>query len=493
MKIAPYASKHPQRGSTLPANPPPYDKTQFGTTSTTSDGSYNVLSHPAVNDRLSVVSQPYDILGQSGSKHNSVALHLSPRVSPHVSPSGSRKSSYSSLNTLGSVVDDEYLLPPDGEDYGKDYGKLDHTSRPPELSPKTNSSPEPSQYGKLDHSRNRSSILPPVVTTTEDNQYGKLNHSKQPKTVLESQGQYGKLNHSSRTPEIPQGTKVPTVQQENEYGKLNHASRMPELPQGAIVQQENEYGRLNHSNQHAVSPEPQSEYGKLVHGGRPPELPPKRRTSQETEYGKLDCSKQYTRSPEPHNRPNHTNTMPESAVQENMYGKLAHINHHEVVETPINMQQSNYGQLDHTGFASKGKAKQIQPNQQDSSVVQQHNYQNQDGNFSSEAQYDKVTHKPPIAHRKFQQPSNSGKVSNPPMSDVPAGYATFKREHRYSISSSVSSYSSDVEDQLVNNEEKRFVVPNDDTGYSQLDPITVNTLQSTYDVSVKPKPKPRNI
>ena len=398
------------------------------------------------------------MLDQSDSKHNSVALHLSPHVSPRTSPSGSRKSSYNSLNAFGSVIDNAYSLPPDQID-GGDYSKLDHHSRPPELPPKTDSSTEPSQYGKLDHSHNRSSILSPAVTTSQENQYGKLNHSKQPETILESQGQYGKLNNTSRTSELPQGA--------------------------IVVQQENEYGKLNHSDQHAASPEPQSEYGKLVHN-RPPELPPKRKTSQESEYGKLDHSKQFTRSPEPHDKPNYTNTTSESAVQEKTYG---HLNRHDVVETPVDMQQSNYGQLDHTGFTNKGKEKQIQQN---TPTIQQYNYQNQGSNFSPEAQYDKVPHKPPIARRKSKQPSNSGKVSNLQTSEVPAGYATFKREHGYSIGSSVSSYNSDVEDQLVDND----VTSNDDTGYSQLNPIILNntdTPPSTYDSPVKPKPKPRYI
>ena len=538
MKIAPYASKHQQKGSTLPAGGSHYNKTGFKANTTTKDESYDVLSHH--NDRekkLSVMSQPYDMLDHSDSNRNSVAsLHLSPRVSPRTSPSNSRKSSYSSLNAFGDIIIEDQ---PDD----REYGKLNHNNRPPGLPPKKissnrlsqgapfESSTEQSEYGKLDHSGSHHSVLPPK-RTAQENEYGKLNYHE---VTLEPHSEYGRLDHANRTPELPETKPINenqygkldhsnqhevTLESQSEYGKLNHTSRTNELPRRTVVQ-ENVYGKLDHSNQHEAILEPQSEYGKLDRVGRPPELPPKRKTVQESEYGKLDHSKRYVRTPEPHG--DYTNTTPErNILQENMYGKLAHSSHNDAVEAPGSLQQSEYSRLDHSGLIDERKEEHRQPNQRDTSVIQQNIYQNQEGNFSPDAQqseYGKLSHKPQLTHRKkYLPPSNFGKeevLSSPQTTDIPVGYSTFSRDHGYSISSSISSYTSDVEDQLADGSDKDVSVPNDEnnTEYSRLNLVSVDnggssisklatskqtpsaadSQPSTSHAPVKPKPKPRNI
>ena len=471
MKIAPYASKHPQKVSTLPAGYSHYNKTVFGTNSATGNEGYDVLSHHNDKEkRLSVMSQPYDMLDHSKSARTSVhslhlSPHVSPRVSPRTSPSNSRKSSYSSLNAFGDAITEEVDEPP--LDGGGDYGKLNHNNRPPELPSKRISSqgaPFESEYGKLDHNHSHPSELPPK-RAVQENEYGKLNYSNQHAT-LEPHSEYGRLNHSNRTPELPQTKPIirenaygeldhsnqheTTLESEGEYGKLNHTSQTNELPQKTVVQ-ENVYGKLDHSNQHEAMPEPQSEYGKLHHVDRPPELLPKRKTVQESEYGKLDHSKRYVRTPEPHGehgKPSYTNT----------------------------------------------------------------NYQNQGENFSPDAQqseYGKLSHKPQITDRRKQlqeHSSNSGKeevLSSPQTNDLPLGYATFKTEHGYSISSSISSYSSDVDDDkddLVPNDEKysQLNLTSVDNGDSKLaeskhTPAAADSQPRTSYAPTKPKPKPRNI
>ena len=463
--------------------------------------------------------------------------HVSPRVSPRTSPSNSRKSSYSSLNAFGDTISEEvHELPlDDGE-----YGKLEHNNRPPVLPPKKISNsrlsqgapfeslPQESEYGKLDHSRSSQPPVLPPKRTVQENEYGKLDYYNQREVVLEPNSEYGRLDHASRTPEVPQTVHeneygklshsnqyVDPPESQSEYGKLNHTSRINEPPRRAEVE-ENAYGKLDHSNQHVITLEPQSEYGKLDHVSRPPELPPKRRSVQESEYGKLDHSNRYVRSPEPlgeHHKPNYTNTTSErNVLQENVYGKLAHSSHHDVVEASGDLQESEYSRLDHS-------REHRQSNQRDTAIFQHNNYQNQEENFSSDAQqseYGRLSHhKPQLTRRTKHLPehsSNSEKeevLSSPQTTDIPEGYSTFNRDHgAYSISSSVS----DVDDQMVDRDDKDVSVLNDenDTEYSQLNLVITNSdssvatsyqtltaanssQPSTSHSPVKPKPKPRNI
>ena len=548
MKIAPYASKHQQKVSTLPAGHSRYNQTEFWTNSSAKDESYDLLSHHTDKEKkLSVVSQPYDMLDHADSNRNSVcSLHLSPRVSPRTSPSNSRKSSYNSLNAFGDTISEEVyvLTPDDGE-----YGKLEHNNRPPGLPPKKTSnarlsqggllesSTQQSEYGKLVHSR---SSLPSVLhpkRSVQENEYGKLDYYNQHEVTLQPDSEYGRLDHANRMPEVPQtiheneygkldrsNRYVETPESQSEYGKLNHTSRTNELPLRTVVE-ENVYGKLDRSNQHEASLEPQSEYGKLDHVGRPPELPPKRKSVQESEYGKLDHSKRYVTTPEPlgeHRKLNYSNTTPErNVLQENVYGKLAHSSHHNAVEAPGDLEENEYSRLDHGGLIDERKGEHRQSNQRDTAILQQNNYQNQGEDFSPDAQqseYGRLSrHKPQVTRRTKHLPehsSNSGKeevLSSSQTTDIPVGYSTFKRDHGYSISSSINSYSSDVEDQVVDRSDKDISVPNDEnnTEYSNLVNVTnsdssmatsnqtltaVNSSQpSTSYSTVKPKPKPRNI
>ena len=485
--------------STLPASHV-YNKTEFR--STTSDSSYNVLRHHSdTGNKLGVTSQPYDMLDSSESKRSSVSsVHLSTHASPRTSPSGNRKSSYDSLHKFGDSISEEVY-----EDFSLDqpdgggYGKLDHANRPPEIPSKKTSS----EYGRL------SQAMP-------------FDPSAQ-------QSEYGKLDHGSRPPALPVKR---NVIQENEYGKLDHTGRTPEVPQRKPIVQENEYGKLDHSRQHETAQEPENQYGKLEHADHPPDLPPRRTIMQENEYGKLEHSKRYVRTPEP--QVNVAPDLPQrNVVQENEYGKLEHSK--QYVRTPepqINVapdlpqrnsvQENEYGKLEHSSHGDtfgvtsssqqseyssimpEGKGNYKQSSQQDVSIMQQNNYQNQGESFLS-AQQSESRHKPQIPQRKSLQehPSHSGKAENTfnlQPGDIPSGYATFKREHGYSISSSVT-YDSDQDDQPADQSDKQSGSDGDTEYYSQLSLITDNANSSIQALNIqpnpsysprKPQPKPRN-
>ena len=474
---------------TLPANHA-YDKANFHFKTDTP--SYNVLQHHADKEKkLSVVSQPYDVLDHSDSNRNSLASlhlspHVSPRTSPRTSPSSSRKSSYASLQ---SSITEENEPSLDQTDSG-DYGKLVHTNRSPQQPPKKISS----EHGRL-------SQRMPYEPSTQESEYGKLDHtshlpSLHPKRNTIQENEYGKLNHTTQPYERPQRS---TTVQENQYGKLNYASNYPpEVSQRRATVQENEYGKLEHSTQHETTLEPQNVYSKLDHAGRPPELPPKRTTIQENMYGKLEHSNQYVSTPGPS-----ADTPPDlpqrNVMQENEYGRLVHFSHRDAEVSGV-MQQSEYGRLDHS-------EKHKQSSQQDALVIQQ----NKRKAFST-TQLDKPSHKPQVPQRKSHDHSSRfGKVEDEAdlqTGGIPTGYSTFKREHGYSISSSVTSYDSDQDDKSANGSDKCFSVPgnNNDTEYSQLTHVTddvnlsaksIQAVKQTpnplYMQSEKPKPKPRNV
>lgn len=452
-----------------------------------------MLQHHADKEKkLSVVSQPYDVLDHSNSNRNSVAsLHLSPRVSPHTSPrtspSSSRKSSYTSLQNSITEENEPSLDQTDGGN----YGKLVHTNRSPQQPPK-----------QISSERGRSSQGMPYESSTQESEYGKLDHtshlsSLHPKRNTVQENEYGKLNHSSQPYERPQRS---TTVQENQYGKLNYASNYPpEVPQRRATVQENEYGKLEHSTQHETALEPQNVYSKLDHAGRPPELPPKRTTIQENMYGKLEHSNQYVSTPGPS-----ADTPPDlpqrNVMQENEYGRLTHFSHQDA-EVSGAMQQSEYGRLDHS-------ERHKQSGQQDAFVIQQ----NKRKAFST-TQLDKPSHKPQVPQRKsHDHSSHFGKVEDEAdlqTGGIPTGYSTFKIEHGYSISSSVTSYDNDQDDESADGSDKCFSVPsnNNDTKYSQLTRMTddvnlsaksiqavkLTTPNPLYMQSEKPKPKPRNV
>jgi len=483
--------------STLPAASSLYDKLEHGHMNDDAAG-YNVLSHHTVEGKKSLISLPYDQLDHLESNRNSVAsLHLSPHVSPRTSPPGSRKSSYSLLHGVRDKITEEgnepeeiYELPLDPSDTG-DYGKLDHTShRPPKLPPKNVSTPQ-SEYGRLNHGTS-------YEPSTEQNQYGKLDHTNCPPELPQRravENDYGRPNH-------PKQHEVMT-EPDSEYSKLNHhTNHPPKLPQRRTIVQENEYGRLDHSKQQKTTLDPLGEYIKLGQTTQPPALPPKRTTIQENEYSKLDHSKQYKMTSEPqseYGKLDHTNRAPKlpqrNSLQEDEYETCCH----NALETSSTSESNEYSHLDLTG-------------QQDTSIIQQSNHQNQ-AEVAQQSEYGKLNHKPQISHRKSLQQEHSGKTKSSETDSIPPGYETFKRVHGASISSSVSSCNSELDDQL-DRSNKLFSVSNDDNDaeYSQLDPIadnvdptltrfltndqtpvTANAQPNTSHASEKPKPKPRNI
>ena len=488
--------------STLPASHV-YNKTEFR--STNIDSGYNVLRHHSdTGSKLAVTSQPYDMLDSSESNHSNrssvSSMHLSSRVSPRPSPPASQKSSYDSLHTFGNSISEEVyedfsLDQPDGGS----YGKLDHANRPPEIPSRQISS----EYGRL-------SQAAPFDPSTQ-------------------QSEYGKLDHSNRPPALP--LKRNAVQ-ESEYGKLDHTGRTPELPQRKPIVQENEYGKLDHSTQHETAQEPENQYGKLEHGDHPPDLPPRRTTVQENEYGKLEHSSRYVRTPEP--QVNVAPHLPQrNVMQENEYGKLEHTNRY--VKTPepqVNVapnlpqrnvvQENEYGRLEHSSHSDtfgitsssqqqseyssiipEGKGSYKKSIQQGASIMQQNNYQNKGENFLS-AQQSASKCKPQVPQRKTlrEHPSHSEKaVFNLQTGDIPSGYATFKREHGYSISSSTTC-DSDQDDQPADRNDKHSDSDGDAEYYSRLNLITDDTNSSIQALNIqpnpsysprKPQPKPRNI
>lgn len=489
-----------QRVSTLPASHV-YNKTEFH--STTSDPGYNVLRHHSdTGSKLAVASQPYDMLDSTESNRSSIGpLHPSAHISPRTSPSSSRKSSYSSLHTFGDsitqeVYEDFSMDQPDGGD----YGKLDHAHRPPEIPMKKASS----EYGRL-------SQTVPFEPSTQQSEYGKLDHGNRPpvlpqKRNVVQENEYGRLDHTGRIPELPQ--RKPVVQ-ENEYGRLDHASGYRTAhPQKRAIVQDNEYGRLDYSKRQETK-EPENKYGNLDHDGHPPELPPRRTIMQGSEYGKLEHSARYVRTPEP--RSNIAPDLPQrNMVQESEYGRLAYPSHSDPLEVPSSSQESEYSQLNHSGLLPEGKGNNMQSSQQNALIMQQqNNYQNQGENFLS-AQQSSSKHKPQIPQRKnlpqeHSSHSESAEVSsNLQAGEIPSGYATFKREHGYSISSSVA-YNSDQDDQLADQSAKYSSVPGSDSDteyYSRLNLITDDASSSIQALKIqpnpsyagaKPQPKPRNI
>lgn len=501
------ASSQQSKVSTLPAGHLRYDAPVVRSIPQTE--TYDVLSHHTDmrKNLSSVMSQPYDVLDHTDSKHISTAsLHLSPHVSPRTSPSTSRQSSYSSLHAIGDTINEEvYETPLDQTDAGH-YGKLDHTSHSPEVPSRKISN----EYGKL----NQPTVYGP---STQQSEYDRLDHTSRPpalppKRTTIQVSEYGKLDHTGRAPELPQGG--PIVQEneygkldhsmqhetsqepQNEYGKLEHSSRVPGLLQRGPIVQENEYGKLDHSVQYKTALESQDEYSNLGRVSHPPEMPPKRATIQENEYGKLHHSRQHARTSEPQSecgKPDYSNTVPE-LPQRNV------------------LQENEYSHLDHTSHVPEGKENhEKQFSQQDTSIAQQIDHHSQGGNFSASQQteYGKLSHKPQIPHRKNHpqvHPSHSVPTSTPQTKELPPGYETFKRLHGDSISSSISSYNSDMDDQIT---DKGFLISDNDTEYSQLNPIAVDNVDpsiekqtsqqvpataqpNTSDAPTKPKPKPRN-
>ena len=525
------------------------------------ESGYNMLDHGMdKGTRSSVMSQPYSSLEHSGgnsSRKTSYSSLQSPGDStidevyeypPDQDPSNmlmpSRAEQYGRLDHTSRYTPE--LPQRRKSSQQNEYGTLDHSE---ELRSYPGvSAQQDQQYGKLDHS-SRTPELPQRRTVSQSSEYGKLEHSghrKTSNTIVESTGlqenEYGKLDHASHTPELPQRR---IDFQENEYGKLDHAGHMPELPQ-RISSQENEYGKLQNSPYETPVGLQQNEYGRFDHDGHVPKLAPQRNVSPQEYELLVHSSQQSNNQDNEYGRLDHTGHTPELPrkgviVQDGEYGKLKrsfqpdtsssnqqnnrHSEYHKLqlgTESSA-ADQSEYSRLDQVNQSGQQQYSQSKPSSQSSAV-----YQNEPGRWaetqgSSGDQHYSVPRKlhlasnsvPSSAPYQGQISESAGETnysqlrkvkefSTPQKDNVPSGYETFKREHGTSVSSAISSYSSDPEDNTDGMQSE--VTQSGDGEYSMLSPIVSDGVdkflvgqsnsashvkQKTH-AKQKPIPKPRH-